>query len=307
MADCILDEVRQPIRILVAVLTMGVGLGAAQTGPLALVAHFAEAFQNEVPEVFAQEFLHQISLRYPPHPFLLIGDAAAAPLTPRFLTTDIVSQYTIGTLKGAPATNLVELREIVSVDGKSVQTPAVARRALAEDARTQNATVRKHLLAALSRFALDVATDYGPILLVFTRAGQRDLRISAAGEDLVGAEKALRFQWLQVDGGALEFRGRKTARRAMQGSLWIRQSDGMPLRISAEFEHPEPKHVLRDTATVEYVACAAGFPVPATVVHRHYIDGRAITENLYTYGSFHLFTAETTIHYTGTPDPPVKK
>jgi hypothetical protein len=37
------------------------------------------------------------------------------------------------------------------------------------------------------------------------------------------------------------------------------------------------------------------------VVHRHFVDGVVLTENLYTYEPFHLFTADANIEYTGTP------
>ncbi len=154
--------------------------------------------------------------------------------------------------------------------------------------------MRRQILAEFTRLGLvDVATDYGLVLLAFTSRGLPLLEIKPAGEAFVGTEEAVKLDWAQRTGGALEFRGRKVARRPLAGSIWIRKSDGMPLRIFAWFEHEEPKHTLRDEASVDYVVSAMGFPVPATVVHRHYVDGQGLTENLYTYEPFRLFTTDT--------------
>ena len=146
-----------------------------------------------------------------------------------------------------------------------------------------------------------MATDYGLILLAFTTRALPSLQMTPAGDGFVGTEPAERLDWVQLAGGALEFRGKNVARRPLQGSIWLRRSDGMPLRICAWFEHDEPKHRLRDEASVDYVSSGLGFAVPATVVHRHYVDGQALTENLYTYGPFRVFTADTTLRYTGGP------
>jgi hypothetical protein len=59
--------------------------------------------------------------------------------------------------------------------------------------------------------------------------------------------------------------------------------------------------MVRDDATVDYLPAALGFLTPASVVHRHFVDGEALTENLYSYGPFRLFGAESTIQFTGAP------
>jgi hypothetical protein len=50
-----------------------------------------------------------------------------------------------------------------------------------------------------------------------------------------------------------------------------------------------------------------GFPEPLTVCHRHYVDGVGLTENLYAYAPFRLFTSESNIRYGDTQEPPAKK
>lgn len=296
---------QRPVSVALLLLA-GVVCASAQADPLlARTARAAQEFQENAPRLTSTETLHQTCFERPPHPWIAVGPAAADPLTPRFLVHEVVSEYSYGHLKGSPATKLLEFRELVSMDGKPVQTPPIARRALWQDVQSGEDRIRKNILAEFTKFGLvDVATDYALILLAFTPQGMRDLQLVPAGDAFVGTEPALTLTWQQNSGGALEFRGKKVAHRPLHGTIWIRKSDGMPLRISASFEHEEPRHMLRDDATVDYVLSSLGFPTPATVAHRHYVDGQALTENLYTYEPFHLFTTDTTIHYTGTPPTP---
>ncbi|SRR5579884_2367646 len=278
-----------------------------QTGVLpAATTAFAEDFQRKAPQATALETLRQNSFRVPLHPLIAIGAAAGDSMQPRFVAHEIVSEYTVGRLKGG--TDLLEFRAIISLDGQPVDSREAARRKLVREVRSGEDRARKRLLEELSRLGLlDVATDYGTILLAFTSKGQQALRIHPAGDGWIGTDPALRFDWEQTAGGAVEFRGRKVSRHLLEGSLWVRASDGMPLRISSSFDHTEPGHVLRDEASVDFVLSPAGFVAPATVVHRHYVDGQGLTENHYTYGPFHLFTSDTTIRYGETVDPPVRK
>ena len=68
-------------------------------------------------------------------------------------------------------------------------------------------------------------------------------------------------------------------------------------------EYSDAKRTVRDEASIEYVMSYRGFLTPASVVHRHSVDGQLLTENLYRYGPFRLFTTDTDIQFTGLPDP----
>ena len=82
---------------------------------------------------------------------------------------------------------------------------------------------------------VDIATDYGLILLAFTKRGLENMKIVPAGEEQVGVDAALVLRWKQTSaaGGELEFHGHQATRRALEGTLWVRKSDGLPLRIQA--------------------------------------------------------------------------
>jgi hypothetical protein len=83
--------------------------------------------------------------------------------------------------------------------------------------------------------------------------------------------------------------------------LYVRKSDGLPLRVQAWAEHPDAKRMIRDEAAVDYALSAHGFLMPATVVHRHLVDGQLKTENLYRYEPFKLFSADAEIKFTEVP------
>ena len=261
----------------------------------------ADLFAEKAIHTVSQETLVQRSYTLPPHAHFTIG-AAAQTLFANYFVHEIVSAYSIGRLKGDQSGNLLEYRELVSMDGKPLETPEVARKALALDIKVGEERIRKKILGEFTKLGLvDVATDYGLILLAFTSRGQSNLVLEESGSALVGTDDAIVLNWKQTSGGALEFRGSKAVRRPMHGSIWLRKSDGAPLRITASIEHAETNHYLRDDASVDYVASSFGCVTPATVVHRHLVDGVVLTENLYSYDPFRMFTTDTNIEYIRPP------
>lgn len=273
---------------------------------LAAIIRHAELFQQKASLAVSEETLLQRSYTLPPHAHLAIGPAAG-PLFARFFVHEIVSEYSIGSLRGDKSGALLEIREIVAEDGHPSQTPQAARKALGRNISSGEEQIRKKILSEFTDLGLvDVATDYGLMLLAFTKSGVARMEITPAGSAWIGTEEAVGVAWRQTDGGVLEFRGRKVARLPMHGLIWVRQSDGTPLRISASTEHDEPKHVLRDDSAVDYVLARFGCVMPASVVHRHFVDDQLLTENLYTYAPFQLFTTDTNIRYAE-PSSPQKK
>jgi hypothetical protein len=274
---------------------------------LARVAEEAEVLEQNAPKALTQETLEQRAQIFPPRSLLRVGKAATLAPKPRLLVREIVSEYSVGTLKESNSPDLVEFRQVVSVDGRRVQSAASARHALSLGIHSADDRVRKRMLEDFAKHGLvDVATDYGLILLAFTKRGLENMEVKPAGESRVGAEDALVFSWRQTSaaGGELEFFGNQSARRPLQGMLYVRKSDGLPLRVQAWAEHPDAKRTIRDEAAVDYALSTHGFLMPASVVHRHLVDGQLKTENLYRYEPFKLFSADTEIKFTEVPDTP---
>src|ERR1019366_497054 len=95
---------------------------------LARVSEEAEVLQQNAPRILTQETLEQRALM-PPSRFRPRNESAAAGADSRLRIREIVSEYIFGALSGA-APNLLEFRQVISVDGRAVQTPESARRAL---------------------------------------------------------------------------------------------------------------------------------------------------------------------------------
>src|ERR1700722_5550394 len=289
---------------LALVISLGCATASAQMTDAQLVSRVAEEaalFQENLPKSLTQETLSQKAWM-PPSRFRPGGGASVVTVPkPRLIAHEVVSEYSVGPLKNSDSHNLFEFRRVISVDGKAVRTLESARRELTLGIRSQDDAVRKRMLQDYAKYGLvDVATDYGLILLAFTKRGMEGIEIKPAAEDRIGADAALIFNWKQsnADAGELEFRGRQAVRRALQGRLWVRAGDGLPLRVQAWAEYDQAKHHIRDEASVDYIPSAHGFLMPASVVHHHLVDHQLMTENLYRYEPFKLFAADSELKFT---------
>ncbi len=303
------------VRVALAVAMIGCAAASAQmpaAQALSRVSEEAALFQENLPKSLTQETLSQKAWMPPSRFHPSVGPLAVTAPKPRLVSHEVISEYSVGPLKNSDSHNLFEFRQVISVDGKAVRTTESARRELTIGIRSQDDAVRKRMLQDYAKYGLvDVATDYGLILLAFTKRGMEGMEIKPAGQNQIGAEAVLLFAWKQndSDAGELEFRGRQATRQALQGTLWVRASDGLPLRVEVWAEYDQSKHHIRDEASVDYVASSHGYLTPASVVHRHIVDRQLMTENLYRYASFKLFAADSEIKFTEDPEPPpvVKK
>lgn len=298
-------------RLVLAALSLSIwGSAQAQVMPAQAIARVSEeaaVFQENLPKTIAKETLTQQAL-LPPSRLVTFGSRGniAAPQL-RMVSHEVVSEYSVGHLKNSDSQNLFEFRQVISVDGKAVRSIESARRELTYGLRSQDDSVRKRMLQDYAKFGLvDVATDYGLILLAFTKRGLETMQVKPSGQSRIGADAALVLAWKQIssDAGELEFRGRQVVRQALEGTLWVRASDGLPLRIEAWAEYEQAKRKIRDEASIEYIMSSHGFLTPASVVHRHLVDGHMITENLYRYEAFRLFSSDSELKFTEVPDLP---
>ena len=282
---------------------------------LSRVSEEAEVLAQNAPKILTTETLEQRSVMPPSRFRPRAGSEAERASGQRMRVREIVSEYTYGALRESASANLIEFRQVTSVDGRKVQSPESARRALSQGIQAADDRIRKRMLEDFAKNGLvDVATDYALILLTFTRRGLEQLDIAPLGRDQVGADAALTLSWKQksAEAGALEFHGGESVRLPLQGILWVRAYDGLPLRIKAWMEYTDKaKQDIRDEATIDYAMSAHGFLTPVAVVHRHLVNHVMMTENLYRYDPFKLFTTSTEIKFgdvAPTPAaPPVKK
>ncbi len=275
---------------------------------LSRVSEEVEAFQQNIPKTVTQETLEQRTLMPPSRFRPRIGTAAAASMPLRLRVREIVSEYSVAELRDSATHNLVEFRQVISADDKKVQSAENARRALSLGVQSPDDRIRKHMLEEFAKFGLvDVATDYGLILLAFSRRGLENMTFHPGGDGRIGVDAVTILEWAQTTavGGELEFHGRQATHRALSGRLWVRRSDGLPLRVEAWAEAVDSaRHLIRNEATVDYVRSSHGFLTPASVVHRRMVDDQVVTENLYRYEPFKMFSSDAEIKFTELPDDP---
>src|SRR5438067_16426 len=132
---------------LVALLPLLQAQAQPQTAEiLSRVAEEAEILLQNIPKSLTQETLEQRTLLPPTRFRPRVGKAATEPSKPRLQVREIVSEYSVGTLKEADAPMVCEFRQVISVDGRKVQSAASARHALSLGLKAPGDRARKRML-----------------------------------------------------------------------------------------------------------------------------------------------------------------
>jgi hypothetical protein len=272
---------------------------------LSRVSEEAEVFQRVAPQTLAEETLTHRSLKPSPRFRPRVTTPNPEPPKLEYRTREIVSEYSYSRLKDAPAA-LHEFRQVISVDGQSVKTAEQARHALSLGLTSADDRARKRMLEDFRKLGLsEAAMDFGQVLLLFTKRELHNYDFRLAGAERLGADEAMILTYDQRQGSQtmLVFEGRKTIRAKLSGQLWVRRSDGLPLRISLMSQWKEQGHVRRHEAVVDYASSSYGIVVPASVKHSEYLDLLLITENLFHYTPFKKFGSATEIKFDAAPEP----
>ena len=268
-------------------------------GLLARVSEEAEVFRRTAVKLIAQETLRQRALQPPPRFRPRAGQAATQPPPIVYRTREIVSEYSYGVLRDSPG-SLHEFRQVLSVDGRPVSAPARARRKLLAGLSSPDDRARQSMLEEFARYTLrGAATDFGPALLLFAPGRMGDYRFEAGGKARVGAEPALILRFRQTGGPAslTVFETRQVVRHALEGELWVRETDGLPLRIVLRSQRRQGPDTLSDHATIEYAPAPFGVLVPVSVVRRLHAGELLLEEDVFRYSPFRMFAADAEIKF----------
>jgi hypothetical protein len=271
---------------------------------LTRLAEEAEVFLQVAPQTLSEETLQQKTTKKPTRFRLRLGAPASGPPQPQFQTREIVSEYGYSTFEDSPNV-LHEFRQVVSVDGRVVRSREAARRTLSLGVSSREDRAKRQMLRELQDHGLtSVAVDLGQIILLFTKRQLVNYQFQWTGRGQLNSADASVFSFEQVGGaGSVTiFAGRRASRETLQGEVWVRESDCLPLRISIVTQREVDKHSFRDEATVDYSMSPHAALLPVSVVHREYIDGHLEIEDLFRYAAFRRFSAEAEIKFT--PEPP---
>ncbi len=100
------------------------------------------------------------------------------------------------------------------------------------------------------------------------------------------------------------FEGKKIIHQALTGEIWVRKSDGLPLKIQlVSRQKLSDEDEIVDTGDVNYIRSEQGNLQPVSVIHRRTNGDLLIAENEFTYSNFKQFHSESEINFA-TPDPP---
>lgn len=255
----------------------------------------AEAFQKIAPMLIGRETLHQRTLA-PPRFKMRVGDAAKQPQAANWKEHEIASEYAFALL----GQQIHELRQVISVDGKRVAGETQAQDALAKMVTGNDDERKKRALQQLEKYGLrGGATDFGQILLLFSRGMIERYEFTAAGTRLMGTVAAQVFRYQQLDGpqALTVFRGNSGAgsaaaqRLSVQGEIWVREEDGLPMRITMTATDNSTDKSLREEAMVDYAMSAFGTLLPVEAMQRELRAGEEVAENKFSYRDFHRFAA----------------
>ena len=264
---------------------------------LARVSEEAEVFAHSARSVLSEETLHQRT-RKPVsrfHPRI----AEATPPKEEFVAREIVSEYGYSSFKDSPAA-LHEFRTAISIDGRKVAAVEKARRTLTLGMASSDDSVKKQILSDFERHGLiGAATDFGQLILIFTKRRLADYDFEIAGQDRIGADAATKLKFKQKGGqeSLTVFAHNAALRSVLQGFLWVRTPDYLPLRIRLVSSRKEGPFVVNTDGTVDYAMSAHGCILPAAVVHREMAGDKLLSENIFQYTPFRKFGAETELKF----------
>ena len=256
----------------------------------------AAAFQRVAPTLVGRETLHQRALA-PPRFKMRVGDAAKQAQAADWKEQEIVSEYTF-TLLGR---QIHEFRQVTSVGGRHVAGETQAQDALAKLITANDDQRKRRAIEQLEKYGLrGAATDFGQILLLFRSANVERYEFTAAGPRLLGTVATQVFHYQQLDGpqALTVFRGNAgagvatTQRLSVQGEIWIREEDGLPLRITMTATDGSDDKTLREEATVDYAMSQFGTLLPVETIQRELRAGEEVAENKFSYRNFHRFESQ---------------
>ncbi len=243
----------------------------------------AATFWQTAPGFLGQETIHQ--------QVLLVHRKRNGTIDPKHKdeskSQEILSWYALGTFRRAPEA-LREFRRIYRIDGKPLEEESSAKSALLAQIKSRDDGPREDLLKQFDDKSLaGTATDFGQLLLLFTKRNLDKYTFEQTTPSRVGEDAALVIAFQQVGGNqALRIvDGRKKIAQKLQGEILVRQGDYLPLRITLSSTRELKDNEIRDEASLDY-AVTQGALLPALLTYRRLVNGGVMVESTYRYSAW---------------------
>jgi hypothetical protein len=131
---------------------------------------------------------------------------------------------------------------------------------------------RMSLLRDFEKYGqIGAATDFGQSILLFRTRQLRDYEFHFLRQEFSGADEVYVIQWRQKPDSAdaaSVYSERKLDRVQMQGTLAVRSSDGILLKIVLGLQNTEYDSLVTHAAEITYAPSRYGVLLPASVKYR---------------------------------------
>lgn len=256
------------------------------------VSQEASQLWQVAPGFIGRETLNQKELARK-HTRFRVGPEAAGGIEPMYQTREIVSFYGLGAFKGSPEA-LREFRESYAVDGGPVEDQTKAREKFAALLTSGDNSAKQASIVEFEKQCLaGSATDFGQLLLLFAKANVEKYAYEFGGDTRLGVDNAWIVQFKQQAGNeSLHISdGRKKTAEKLQGEIWVRQGDYLPLRIVLNSTRRHDKNEIRDEAKVDY-SVVSGALLPAALVYRRFLNDELVLETICRYADWQPVAAK---------------
>jgi hypothetical protein len=253
------------------------------------LAQQAAAFEKIAPGLIGREELHQRALTPPARHKIRVGKEAEKAPQPTWKERTLVSRYGFAIVGEH---EIHEIRQVLSVNGRKVSDDAKAQRTLALLARASDDERKRRGIEQLEKYGLrGGVTDFGQLLLLFGTGNVGHYEFTYGGIRMQGKVRTNMFRYKQLDGPRAltiyrEDRANQTRHVAVQGEIWLRESDGVPVRITMNATDEGAGQTLREEAVVDYEPSAFGTLLAVRTQHKEFRAGQLVAENQFTYSGF---------------------
>ena len=255
----------------------------------------AAAFLKIAPELLGTETLHQRALKPPSRFHPRAGASATAPPSEQWQEREILSEYAFAGFSGGA---IHELRQVTSVDGKTVGESKKAQESLAKAITANDDAQKRAMLKEFEKQGLAGAvTDFGQLLLLFLRRDLERYEFTQRSPMMIGYDRALVWTYKQLDGPELLtlFERSKARHLRVGGEIRVRSTDFLPLQITLITQEGDAPKSVREEAAVSYELSKFGALLPRVTEHRELRGGKLVMENRLTYTDFHKFGASSDV------------
>jgi hypothetical protein len=204
-------------------------------------------------------------------------------------TREIVSEYGFIALDERGGW-LKEVRRVLTVDGLRWKKGKQGLDGLARTLAASDDKKKRSLLESYESYGLQgFITDLGQLILLFARGLIANYEITYEDSDSADAAGPLAvYRYAQLGGtdALTVYEGPIPLRLKLQGKIWIRYGDHLPVRISLDTSREEKKEIIRDLSVVEYAPSPLGFLIPKKIKHQQFINNKLFVEDDFAYSNF---------------------